>query len=138
MTEVACGKGQGARFARFNLVGALGVVVQLAALDLFSQGLGLGVLLATGAAVEAAVLHNFIWHERFTWADRVLDGQTGSTLRRFLLFNLTNGAVSLSGNLILMELLRNQAQLPLLAANLTAIACCALLNFAVSDRWVYR
>lgn len=125
-------------FVRFNFVGAMGVVVQLAALDLFSEALGFGVLLSTGAAVEIAVLHNFIWHERFTWADRVLAGLTGSTFRRFLLFSLTNGAVSLAGNLILMELLRNQAQLPLLAANLVAIACCALLNFAVSDRCVYR
>jgi putative flippase GtrA len=27
-------------------------------------------LLATALAVETAVIHNFLWHQRFTWSDR--------------------------------------------------------------------
>jgi len=141
-------------FVRFNLVGAMGVAVQLATLELFNRGLGCGELLATSAAVEVAVLHNFVWHERFTWVDRVgaestqsvphsfasqkLCGFSRSALRRLFLFNLTNGAISLAGNLVFMAILMNQAHLPLLAANLVAIGCCALLNFVISDRWVFR
>jgi len=141
-------------FVRFNLVGAMGVVVQLATLDLFNRALGCGELLATSAAVEVAVLHNFVWHERFTWVDRVgaetpqlvpgdfafqnLFGLPRSALGRLLLFNLTNGAISLAGNLVCMAILMSQAHLTLLAANLVAIGCCALLNFVISDRWVFR
>lgn len=139
-------------FVRFNLVGVIGLVVQLAALYLFNRVLGFGELFATAAAVEAAVLHNFVWHERFTWVDRVgaatqsfASQELGATcvfprssLGRLLLFNLTNGAVSLAGNIMIMSLLIGHARLPLLAANLIATACCALLNFVLSDRLVFR
>ncbi len=148
-------------FVRFNLVGLVGVVVQLAALDFFDRILGFSALCATAAAVEAAVLHNFIWHERYTWVDRTRsrtvehrfrssgfgfreprilnpESRKDSPLGRLVLFNLTNGAVSLAGNLIFMGILMDAAHLPLLVANLVSIAFCSLLNFAISDRWVFR
>ena len=58
------------RFFKFNLVGGLGIVMQLAMLYLFTSLLRINYFLGTALAVEVAVLHNFIWHERFTWADR--------------------------------------------------------------------
>ncbi len=58
------------RWAIFNGVGLLGVGVQLAMLTLMTDGLGVHYLAATAIAVEAAVLHNFFWHQRFTWRDR--------------------------------------------------------------------
>ena len=60
----------GRRWLKFNLVGAIGIVVQLAVLGILNGILKLDYLPATALAVEAAVLHNFLWHERFTWADR--------------------------------------------------------------------
>ena len=57
------------RFWRFNAVGVLGFAVQLAVLALLVHG-GVHYLAATAIAVEAAILHNFLWHERWTWADR--------------------------------------------------------------------
>ena len=56
---------------KFNLVGALGIAVQLTVLLGLKSGLHLNYLLATALAVETAVVHNFLWHERYTWADRV-------------------------------------------------------------------
>ena len=58
------------RPAKFALVGALGIVVQLADPRSRSLPLVCQYLWATGLAVEAAVLHNFMWHRRFTWRDR--------------------------------------------------------------------
>ena len=55
---------------KFNSVGAIGIVVQLAAPAILKGWLQVEYLLATALAVEAAVLHNFIWHERWTWAER--------------------------------------------------------------------
>jgi len=46
---------------KFNAVGAIGIGVQLATLAALAGGLRLNYLLATGLAVEAAVLHNFIF-----------------------------------------------------------------------------
>lgn len=124
------------RWIKFNLVGGVGIGVQLAALWLLTSA-GLPYLLATALAVEAAVLHNFLWHERFTWADR-REGGMGEAMARLLRFNLTNGAVSIIGNLLLMRLLVGEVHLPPLVANLISVAVCAIANFLLADRWVYR
>jgi putative flippase GtrA len=55
------------RWLRFNFVGLVGVGVQLGMLALLVSGLHLGKLTATALAVETAVLHNFVWHELYTW-----------------------------------------------------------------------
>ena len=124
------------RWMKFNFVGAIGIAVQLAALWMLT-GLGVQYLLATTLAVEAAVLHNFLWHERFTWADRVSRRGPEAGIR-LLRFNLTTGAVSIVGNLLLMRLLVGEAHLQPIFANLIGIAACSLVNFLVSDRWVFR
>lgn len=124
------------RWLKFNLVGTIGIFVQLGTLTLLTW-LGLNYMLATATAVEAAVLHNFLWHERFTWSDRSSRGFSNSGAR-LLRFNLTTGAVSIGGNLLLMRLLVGQAHLAPLLANLLSIAGCSLVNFLVTDRWVFR
>jgi putative flippase GtrA len=121
---------------RFYTVGAAGVVVQLAALALLKTGFGIGVLPATAIAVEMAVLHNFFWHERWTWADRrrvSVPGQAGRLLR----FHLTNGLLSIGGNLVFMAALAGRMRMPYLIANILSITLCSLLNFLAADRLVW-
>jgi len=125
-----------ARWMKFNLVGGVGIAVQLLMLWLLTV-CGLGYLLATAFAVESAVLHNFVWHERFTWVDR-RNGRFLQTAARLLRFNLSTGTVSIVGNLLLMRLLVGQAHVRPILANMIAIAICSILNFIVSDRWVFR
>ncbi len=125
------------RWLKFNAVGLLGVGAQLLALQLFVATLGASnYLWATTAAVELAVLHNFYWHTRWTWHDR--PATTRQTLARLVRFNLTNGVNSLLGNLLLMKLLVGILRWPLIAANLCAIMLCGLVNFALSEFWVFR
>jgi len=97
-------------------VGVLGIGVQLAVLLTLKTGFDLDYLLATAAAVEVAVIHNFLWHERYTWADRVQPSWQRS-LPRLLRFNLTTGGVSIAGNLALMKLLAGVGHLNYLVAN---------------------
>jgi putative flippase GtrA len=125
------------RWLKFNLVGAIGIAVQLAALAIFRSLLHLNYLLATALAVEIAVLHNFLWHERFTWADRP-SGHFAHSLARLARFNATNGAVSILGNLTLMWLLVGQLKQNYFGANLVAVAICSVLNFLLSDRLVFH
>lgn len=125
----------GRRFLKFNFVGALGIGVQLAAVAVLTR-LGVWYLAATALAVEAAVLHNFVWHERMTWRDRATP-LLRQLLGRFLRFQLANGLISLLGNLLLMRLLVGALHLPVLWANLGAIAACGAVNFLVSDRLVF-
>lgn len=125
------------RWLKFNFVGGIGIGVQLAALAVFRSLVHLDYLLATALAVETAVLHNFLWHERFTWADRGASGLTPSLIR-LAKFNASNGAVSILGNLLLMRLLAGGLRLNYIAANLIAISVCSLLNFLLSDRFVFE
>jgi putative flippase GtrA len=124
------------RWLKFNAVGALGIAVQLVVLLGLKTGLHLSYLLATAFAVEAAVVHNFLWHERYTWADRVQPSWRRS-LPRLLRFNLTTGGVSIAGNLALMKVMVGLGHLNYLVANSVAIALCSLVNFLVSDRAVF-
>ncbi len=122
------------RWLRFNLVGAMGMVLQLAALALLSH-LAPGLyLIASAVAVELAVLHNFIWHIHYTWSDRRHHCTLFSQLLRF---HLSNGLVSLLGNLALMRFLVHTAHRPVLVANLIAILCCSFANFALSHNWAF-
>jgi len=125
------------RWLKFNLVGALGIAVQLAVLLGLKSGFHLNYLLATSLAVEAAVVHNFLWHERYTWADRVQPSWRLS-LPRLLRFNLTTGGVSVAGNLVLMKLMVGLGNVNYLIANGVAIALCSLLNFLISEEWVFE
>ena len=125
----------GRRWLKFHFVGALGIGVQLAALSLLTAA-GVEYLAATALAVEAAVVHNFLWHERLTWRDRAAP-LLGQLPGRFLRFQLANGAISLLGNLLGMRLLVGVVHLPVMGANLGAIAACAAVNFVVSDRLVF-
>jgi len=124
----------GIRWLKFNAVGAGGIVVQLAALTLLKSGFRLDYLVATALAVEAAVIHNFFWHERFTWADRT----SGSSWARFAKFNLTTGLFSIVGNMLVMKVLVGGAHFNYLVANILTIATCSILNFVVSDRFVFE
>lgn len=125
------------RWLKFNFVGAVGIVVQLVALSILKSGLGLNYLYATVLAVETAVIHNFVWHEKFTWVERCGGGRW-AVLSRLLRFNLSTGLVSILGNLLLMRILVGHLHMQYLISNIVAIGTCALLNFVVSDHLVFR
>jgi putative flippase GtrA len=122
---------------KFNAVGGIGIAVQLAALASLRSILHLDYLLATVLAVELAVLHNFVWHELFTWADRPASRFTDSLIR-LVRFNASNGLVSILGNVLLMGLLVGKLGLQYFAANMIAIAACSLVNFLLSDCFVFQ
>jgi putative flippase GtrA len=122
------------RWGRFNLVGAIGMVLQLTALAIFNRLAPGHYLCATAAAIELTLLHNFLGHELFTWRDR--RGQS-ALLTQFIRFHFSNGLVSMLGNLALMRVMVQRARLPLLVANGIAILCCSIVNFCLGDNWVF-
>ncbi|MGH9311625.1 MAG: GtrA family protein [Vicinamibacterales bacterium] len=120
------------RYLRFNAIGVAGFVVQLAVVALLTDMCRATPLLATAIAVEAAVLHNFFWHERWTWADRPCAGR--ARLARLGRFHLANGLVSIVGNLAVVATL---AGLNPIAANAIAVLACSIVTFAAGDRLVF-
>jgi putative flippase GtrA len=126
-------------FLKFNAVGGIGIPVQLAALAVLKGLLHVGYLPATALAVEMAVLHNFVWHERWTWAERTRSTRNvRGVLGRLARFNLSTGAVSVASNLLFMRLLVGQLHMQYLIANLVSIAVTSLANFLLSDLFVFR
>jgi putative flippase GtrA len=123
------------RFIKFNATSALGIIVQLGVLWILIHGLHVSYLPATILAVSAAVVHNFFWHWRWTWADRAipLAGAPAALVR----FAAANGAVSLAGNVVLMAVLVRGAHVAPVAANLIAIAACGVINYWLGDRLVF-
>ena len=111
--------------------------MQLIVLLGLRRGFHLGYLPATALAVEVAVVHNFFWHERFTWADRP-SARLKQSLLRLARFNASNGLVSIVGNLLLMRALVGAFGMNSFAANLIAIAICSLVNFALSECFVFQ
>jgi putative flippase GtrA len=124
------------RWVKFGAVGSLGVSVQLSMLALLKGFLGVHYLAATVAAVETAILHNFFWHERWTWGDRGLSGAPGR-LSRLARFNSTTGMISILGNVLFMKIFVGELGLHYLLGNVASIASCAVANFLVSDRLVF-
>jgi putative flippase GtrA len=125
------------RWTIFNLVGLAGMAVQLGLVALLVRIAGWHYLLATGLAVEAAVLHNFVWHHRWTWNDRPPSSLRGVALR-LLRFHLLNGAVSLAGNIALTAVLTGVLHVDPVVSNLIAVTVCAGINFAASNLVVFR
>ena len=119
----------------FNGVGLAGVLVQLGVVTLLTQ-VRLPIALTTVLAVECAVLHNFAWHQRWTWRDRPSAGPR-ETVARLLRFQAVNGLVSLVGNVAITVTLTHAGVHPVVA-NIVAIMACSFINFTAGERLVFR
>lgn len=122
------------RWLRFNVVGLGGMALQVAVLAALHRMFPAHLTLETAVAVECAVLHNFVWHVHSTWRDRECGSSWPLRLARF---QLSNGMVSVVGNVALMRVLVTAARVPLLPAQLVSIAVCSLVNFGLGDRFVF-
>jgi putative flippase GtrA len=124
-------------YLRFNLVGLAGFALQSGVLFLLTHGaLRMNYLIATVTAVEMAILNNFFWHQKWTWVDRPSSTRVGM-LGRLAKFHLTNGLVSMMGNLILMGMLVGGLRLPVNGANVVSVLACGICNFLLAERVVF-
>jgi dolichol-phosphate mannosyltransferase len=122
---------------KFYTIGAIGMVVQLAVISVLVGIFKMHYLLATFLGVEAAIIQNYIWHEKWTWADRASVTKK-EALTRLMKFNLTTGAFSLIGNLLLMKLFVGFLHFHYFIAQIITIGTCAILNFLISHHFVFK
>ncbi len=114
--------------SKFMLVGASGIVVNTLALSLFYAGAHLPLLLASAAAVEVAIIYNFLLNNRWTFGHRDL------SLRRFTKFNfsaLLGLVVTTSALLALVHL-----GVQYMVANLIAIGASGVVSLAGAN-WTW-
>jgi len=133
------------RYLRFCLVGGSGVVIDLGLFWILHGRLGWDLSVSKMAAATTAMASNFILNDRWTFrgcaglgsdADRGSPslGSPGSRWAKFLRF----AAICGSGMLLAVGLLKGLASglnVPVLAANLAAIAAVSLWNFGLNERW---
>ena len=122
------------RVGAFSVVAALGFVVQASALLLLTSFAGLHLAAATAVGVQLAILHNFVWHERWTWPDR---DRAAGLFTRLLRFNLVTGGISLVGTVALTTLYASALGAPIVISNLLAVWTVGVINYLVLDRAVY-
>jgi putative flippase GtrA len=122
------------RWIRFNLVGVMGFALQTMTLWLLVRWAGVSAGVGITVAVMAAVSHNFVWHEHFTWPNRPREQR----LRRWLSFHVSTGVISLLTNLGVTILVMTATGLPVVSANVIAVAVASVANFWVNDRLVFR
>lgn len=114
------------------MIGVAGFGVQLGVVALLTAVFAATPPVATVIAVEAAILHNFFWHERWTWADR--PSTRGGRLARLARFHSANGLVSILGNIGIVALLGG---INPMVANTIAVSICSFVNLAAGDRLVF-
>jgi dolichol-phosphate mannosyltransferase len=128
------------RFIRFGLVGLSGVFVDMALLYLLSDPTTLGWPLTRSKiiAAEFAIMNNFSWNDRWTFAD-IASEQRGwrQRCKRLLKFNI----VCLAGvvlNVLVLNLVFNFLLPNRYVANLIAIALATIWNFWVNLKLSWR
>lgn len=130
--------GPAARFFRFALVGFSGVFVDMAALYLFSDVMGLRLTRSKILSAELAIINNFLWNDFWTFGD-IAKRQPGKRqrLKRLLKFNV----VCLAGlilNVLLLNVLYNVFGIDKYVANLLAIALVTVWNFWINMKLSWR
>ena len=123
-----------ARPARYAAVATLGAAVQ-ALVVLAATAAGCSPVAATVLGIEAAILHNFAWHDRWTWADRPHLAPRAVRLARY---NAAMAGSSLVVGAAVTWLVVAGLGWSVLPANAVAVAVAALANYVTSDRVLFK
>lgn len=118
------------RMFRFGVIGVSGVAVNLAILQCLIAGLHWRPEIASGLAVEASIINNFLWNNRWTFEQHHI------SLARFGKYNL----VALGGLVItsvIFAVLLNHAGFHYLLAQLIGIGAAMAWNFCASVLWAW-
>ena len=123
------------RTGAFASVATIGFVVQASAIVALTSLAGWHITAATAAGVLLAIVHNFVLHARWTWADR---DRSARVLTRLARFTLATGSLSLVGTVALTTLYAWLLGAPVLVSNLLAVVSVGALNFLLLDKVVFR
>lgn len=125
-----------ARFGRFLSVGAVGAVVDNAALVAAVELLGVAPVAAKAASAEAAIVVMFALNERWTFADFGRRSPL-AVVRRFLTSNVVRAGGALVA-LAVLFVLHDLANVWYLLANLIGIGVGFLVNYAAESLITWR
>ncbi|MGC4093545.1 MAG: glycosyltransferase [Polyangiaceae bacterium] len=127
------------RFMRFAIVGASGVLVDMAVLYLLSdpRSLGWGLTRSKVLAAELAIVNNFVWNDLWTFSDLARQRGMKLRLRRFIKFNLVCG-IGLVLNVLILNVLFNLLHIDRYVANGVAIVLVTAWNYSINLKLSWR
>lgn len=129
---LAAGSEANRRFAKFGLVGATGVLVNLSVLALMTEIVGLHYLVSAVIAIEASILSNFSLNDLWTFRDR----RRGRWWHRLARFN-TVSLGALFVNLLVLSALVEGFEIHYMLAEVVAIGVAFTANYAGNLSWTY-
>lgn len=119
---------------RFGLVGMSGVLINSLVLWALARGLGLPTVVASLLATETAILSNFLLNDR--WTFRTGDYRHGFGQRLLRYHGVAAGGAAISVGAL--AALTAYTALPLLVANLLAIAAAMVWNYGANAGWTWQ
>jgi putative flippase GtrA len=125
------------RLLRFAFAGLGGFILQISTLALLTEWLAVHYLPATIVSVEAAILLNFVWHERWTWRDRPAS-TSSERWQRLARFNVLTGLTSIVGTALIASILVEGFSLSPVLANILSVAALGAVNFAGANALVFK
>ena len=117
------------RFVRFAFVGGSGVVVNMAALWLLHDQLGVVLDLASVLAISLAIVNNFLWNNFWTFR---ATGIQSRRLAQFVVVSLVGMAI----NYAVLKVLAGRG-IHYAPANLAGIMVATAWNFYANSRWTW-
>jgi len=84
-------------------------------------------------AIELSILNNFFWNNLWIWRER----RAESVLLRLLKYYLASASTSALGNYVVFAFFLRLG-LNYLLADLMGIGVAVIINFLLSDRWVFK
>jgi putative flippase GtrA len=133
-----------ARFLKFSIVGGSGVAVNVGLLHAFTALAKLDYRVASLAAIECAIVNNFLWNYFWTWRDRKT-GSKRSFAYMLFKYHLSSGFTALVVNwgllILLTEVLRVEYHVAGVPnyhiSNLIGIGVGTVVNFVLGHFWVF-
>ena len=126
------------RFVKFGLVGALGTVVDMGALNLLILAFGVPKFWANTCSFSAAALSNFFWNRRWTFPESQ-ERPAGRQLGQFFTVSLAGYAINQTLFLGLDRwVFGSWGTLGYNLAKAVAIVVVLFWNFGANRVWTYR
>ncbi len=127
------------RFLKFAIVGAIGMVVDLAVLTFSREVIGLSLSMAVGLGFTVAVISNFTWNRLWTFPEsrsRPVATQLGQFAAINLIGLALNELIVLGLHPVFSEVLVDPPAY--LAAKVIAIGVVLFWNYGANRIWTYR
>jgi glycosyltransferase involved in cell wall biosynthesis len=122
-----------ARFGRFSVVGATGLVVNTLLLALFADVAGIYYVVAAILATQGSTLWNLCLTERWVFAHR--EHERSPAKRAAMFFAMNNAALALRVPLLFM--LTTGLGVNYLVSNVLSLVALTVIRFGVADAWIW-